>query len=255
MWTPNTATWFLLAALILSMASCSNPCDILANCDSRETVMTMAKEAEEGIPVQDSTVLCSIQLHKPNADLRNERMFRTAPPSQEDWKALGAFVRANQDVGSYHILMAIRRKKPGMYASLSPDIRCRVLVRTLEFHLTHGMAGFTWLRGLRIEGAKPSQKDWSKGYMPEHTWALLREGHIAVRYMAPLLKNRSPARIRWKGKGYTWSLYEGNNRLRVCDYAYHFATAILDGGRELEPKQSDRDRGIAKLIRRIESDS
>ena len=251
---PNKPTWFLLAALILSMASCSNPNDILANCDSRETVMTMVKEAEEGIPVQDLTVLCSIQVYKPDADLRNERMFKTKPPTEQDWKALDAFVRANQDIGSYHILTAIRRKKPEMYANLSPKTRCRVLVRALEFHLSRGLHNFPWMTSMGLwgpEGEKSPQKDFSKAHMPEHTRALLREGHVAIRYLAPLLKNKSRVRRSWRMWG--WRRRK-DWRLRVCDYAYHFITSIIDGVRELEPKQEDRDRGIAKLISRIESD-
>jgi len=234
----------------------TKPYEILVACDSRKTVMTMVKEAEEGVSVQDSTVLSSIQGYEYDADLRNHRMFKTKPPTQRDWKALRKFVQTNQDIESYHVLMAIRREKPEMYASLSPDIRCRVLVRTLRFHLSDEVNGFTWLRGLRREGFKPSQKDWTKGYVPEHTRALLREGRVAVRYLAPLLKNRSVAPILWRGKGYSWSLYyKGDDNLRVCDYAYHFITAILDGGQELEPKLTDRDKGIAKLIRRIEAGS
>ena len=249
----NTTTLLLLLALSLTMASCSNPHDILAGCDSCKTVMTMVKEAEAGICVQHSSVLRSIRGYMLDVDLTNQEMFKTKPPSEGDWEALRTFVQADQDIGSYHILMAIRRKKPEMYASFSPDIRCRVLVRALEFHLSRRLEGFTWMAGLKIERWKSSGKDWSKDYVPEHTGALLREGRLAVRYLAPLLKDSSFVPLRWRGKTNHWSLYTREGGLRVCDYAYHFITAILDGGRELDPKLADRDKGIAKLISRIES--
>jgi hypothetical protein len=139
-----------------------------------------------------------------------------------------AYVSSHPDWTSYHILMALRDHYPASYDRLSVTTKAAVLCSALARTTVHNDWGY-----LDSEGS------WESG----SAQALLALGPSALRYLRPLLDDRTRAYLAGSKEATTSESY----RYRVCDFAYNYVCLILGWPRKFDVDPKERDKEIESL--------
>jgi hypothetical protein len=161
------------------------------------------------------------------------REFRDGALGPDDVLAARESVEAQPDHTRYHVLMALRRDQPNVYAEIAPDVRAQVLAGALE-HLTF-LNDFGYL-------APDGSHDG------ESAEALLETGDAGREPLLPVLANTTPAPSRGSEAATIAKVYG----VRRCDYAYRYL-ALLTGAEDpaFARDPGERDVRIAQLQSRL----
>jgi hypothetical protein len=138
------------------------------------------------------------------------------------------FVKAHPDYESYHLLWAIRECDKQLFQSVPEETKAAILASALE--------------------KQRFVNDWGRpgpgeGFDYFSALALMETGPRAIRYLLPLLDNRTEA-PRWGSADATISsMY----KYRRCDYAYRYVCLIQNRPALFAIDPVDRDGNIASL--------
>ena len=158
--------------------------------------------------------------------------FRDAALSEADVPAARAAVEALPDATRYHLLMALRRDAPDVYAGIDPAVRASVLAAAL------GHVQFLNDFGYLAPGGS---------HDGESAAALLETGEAAIAALRPLLDDERPAPSRGS-EAATVARIHG---VRRCDYAYRYLTLLTGGVPEFVGDAPERDAAISALRSRL----
>lgn len=156
--------------------------------------------------------------------IEESRLLVANPLLDSDVREALAYIRSHVDYSSYHLLLALRKYYPGVYKKISSEEKSAILCSALNNTIC--------LNDWGVLKARDSFDDQSAK-------ALLETGKVALKYLAPMLDNDSPALLSGSQEAFTSEVYG----YRRKDFAYRYASLILGKSPVFrdDPKQRDKD--------------
>jgi hypothetical protein len=147
-------------------------------------------------------------------------------------EAAARWIEANPGHSAFHLLMALGRGAPGVYAGIAPEVRAQVLAATLAGHAQLNDFGYL---------------DPGGSYDGPAAHALLELGQAAVPALRPLLDDSSPAFLSGSEEATMAELY----RYRRMDFAARYLQQILGEDAPFDKDPARRDEAIAALREKL----
>jgi hypothetical protein len=147
-------------------------------------------------------------------------------------EAAARWIEANPGHSAFHLLMALGRGAPDVYAAIPPEVRAKVLAATLAEHRQLNDFGYL---------------DPDGSYDGPAAHALLELGQAAIPALRPLLDDTSHAFLSGSEEATMAKLYG----YRRADFAARSLQQILGEDAPFDKDPARRDEAIAALRERL----